>query len=408
MLPGPPKRTGLPPRLQIRFPPFVGGRDGRRSLVEARPGRGEPGVQRRALALLVLARQLDLRAPRPGPAIRHESGFLNVGEERLHCVEVLGQERIELVIVTLGAAHGAAEPHRAQGPHAIGTVFREVFLRLQPAFRRGAVQAVVGGRHALVERCVRQQIAGDLFTREFVERLVAGERAQDVIAVRPRRNRIVAVETARVRIAHGVEPMHRSLLRVARRRQQPIDRFLIRVGRAVREEGAHVVRRRRHARQIERDAAQQRSGIRLVRRRHPVEAQAMLNEVVDRIFRRRRIGIVRHARTRDRLIRPMPFVDGAFGHPAPKCLLLLTRQLLVRRCGRHCPRPARRDARDDLAVVRIAGHNWRAARPGRLQRFVADIQAQAGHARVPVGTMAAKTGVRHDRPHVTVETDSLA
>ena len=101
------------------------------------------------------------------------------------------------MVVALGASERAAHPHGAERPHAVRAVLREVFLGLKPAFGRRAIETVVGRRDALLDGRVWQQVSGDLFARELVERPVLQKRLQHVVAVRPGGNRIVAVESRR-------------------------------------------------------------------------------------------------------------------------------------------------------------------------------------------------------------------
>ena len=72
-----------------------------------------------------------------------DGDFLHVGEERGHRVEVALRDRVELVIVALGAAHRRAEPDTRHIPHAIGGVLRDVLLRLRTALFRRLQQPVV-------------------------------------------------------------------------------------------------------------------------------------------------------------------------------------------------------------------------------------------------------------------------
>ena len=192
-----------------------------------------------------------------------------IREERLHRVEIALRERVELVIVTLGAPQRAAQPHRRHRAHAIGAVLGEIFLGLQPALGGSAIQTIVGRRHPLLHRGVGHQIAGQLFAREFVERLVVAESMQHVVAVRPGGKGVVAVESAGIGVAHHVQPAHRLLLRIARRGQQAIHQLLVRVGRRVLLEGRDFLGCRRNAGEIQRHAASQRAPVGLRRRLQP-------------------------------------------------------------------------------------------------------------------------------------------
>ena len=90
--------------------------------------------------------------------------------------------------------------------------FARVLFGLQAALGGRPIQPVIRRRHALLQRRVRNQVARDLLARELVERFVVQERPQDVVAIRPDGNGIVAVETAGVRVAHRIQPVHGLLL----------------------------------------------------------------------------------------------------------------------------------------------------------------------------------------------------
>src|SRR6185369_17074816 len=104
----------------------------------------------------------------------------DIGEERLHRIKILRREGIELVVVAFGASQGRAEPYRAQRADSIGSVLREIFLGLQPALARSAIQAVIRRRDFLIDRRIGQKIARELLARELIERLVVAKRFEDV------------------------------------------------------------------------------------------------------------------------------------------------------------------------------------------------------------------------------------
>src|SRR5438876_1759161 len=71
----------------------------------------------------------------------------------------------------------------------------------------------------------------------------------------------------------------------------------------------------------------------------------------------------------------------------------------------HARGIALEDALHDGTVLGIARYDRHGAGLGALQRFLADIEAHARHARALVRTVAAEAGVRHDGANVAVETD---
>ena len=144
------------------------------------------------------------------------------------------------MIVALGATERAAEPDGAERAHAVGAVFGEIFFGLDAAFRGRAIQPVIGRGHFLLGGRVRNQIAGQLFTRKLIERLVVAEGLEHVVAIGPRGKRIVSVESAGVGVADRVEPVHGLLLGIARRGQQAVDYFLVGAGGSVVQKFTHL------------------------------------------------------------------------------------------------------------------------------------------------------------------------
>jgi hypothetical protein len=63
------------------------------------------------------------------------------------------------------------------------------------------------GGHELVERAVRQHVAGDLLGGELVPRHVVLERADHPVAVRPDGAVVVDVDAMGVGIARGIQPV---------------------------------------------------------------------------------------------------------------------------------------------------------------------------------------------------------
>jgi hypothetical protein len=74
---------------------------------------------------------------------------------------------------------------------------------------------------------VRQQIAGELFEGELVERQVAIEGLDDVVTIGPDRARGVLFVTVAVGITRRVEPVPAPALPVMRRRKQAFDEFVL-------------------------------------------------------------------------------------------------------------------------------------------------------------------------------------
>ena len=133
--------------------------------------------------------------------------LVDVREEGGEGVEVAGRVRIELVVVTLGTAHRRAQPDARVVADAVGRVLEQELLGLGAALEGDHVQAVVGRRHALPHRRVRQEVPRQLLDRKAVEGHVLVERAQHPVPVRPHRPLLIPVVAHRVGVAHEIEPV---------------------------------------------------------------------------------------------------------------------------------------------------------------------------------------------------------
>src|SRR5579872_2532011 len=99
-----------------------------------------------------------------------------------------------------------------------------------------------------------------------------------------------------VGIPHGIEPVHRALFGVARGSKQSIHDFLVGIRRAVGEKSRHLIRRRKKAGEIERDATQQGSLISFLRWLEAVLPHPALDEIVDWVLHLGAIRYFRHCR----------------------------------------------------------------------------------------------------------------
>ena len=141
-------------------------------------------------------------------------------------VVVLQADGIELVIVAARTAERHAEEG---GAHFAHLLVHEIDLHLQLVHRHDLdiAQHEKAGRRdrcrALFRRAERQEVAGNLFADETVERLVRIERADDVVAIAPRMFREDVVRRADlIRIASQIEPVPRPALAECLRREQAI------------------------------------------------------------------------------------------------------------------------------------------------------------------------------------------
>ena len=260
------------------------------------------------------------------------------------------------------------------------------------------------GRQTLVVGRARQQIPGQLPRDELIERHVAVERVDDPVAPRPHVAHPVVLIPVGVGVARQVEPLDRHPLAVGRRGQQPIDDALVRPRGPIGEEGIDLGDRGRQAREVERDASNQRRAIRLGRRRHPARLERGQHEPIDLVVRPRVAADARHRHRRRRDERPVRLPLGALLDPAREDAALHVGQAQMRLGRRHHHlRVAAVDASHQLAAIRVAGHHRPASRFEPGQRRLADVQPQPRLTRLVVGTVALEAAIRQQGADVEVE-----
>ncbi len=215
---------------------------------------------------------------------------LAVVEEGHEAVEVLLRDRVELVVVALGARERAAEPHGPRRGDPVHQRLEAVLLDVDPALLVELAVAVEAGRDLLLERRVLQHVAGELLDGEVAERQIAIERVDHPVAVLPGRAALVLLVAVRVGVAREVEPRPRPALAVALRGEQAIDQAAVGVGARVRHEGVDLLRRRRQADQVEAQAADEGLARRLRRGRHALFLEPREHEGVDRALHPARVA----------------------------------------------------------------------------------------------------------------------
>ena len=138
-------------------------------------------------------------------------------------------------------------------------------IRERVAMERGGDQLLIGW--------VRQQVAGNLFDRELIERLVGIERTNHIVAVRPDRACGVVGIPGGVRVACQIEPHSRPVFAVTRLRQQTIDELFVSVRRGIFDEVFDFFPGRRQTSQIERHSPCERIAIRFGQECQPLFLQ---------------------------------------------------------------------------------------------------------------------------------------
>ena len=140
------------------------------------------------------------------------AGLRGVVEEGGQLVKLALRERIELVVVADRAAGRQAQPDLRGGFGAVAVVEHEIFFVDRAAFAGGDVAAIEARGDLLIERAIRQQVAGQLLDRELIERHVAVEGVDDPIAIGPDLAVVVDVDAVRVAVAGHVEPVAAAML----------------------------------------------------------------------------------------------------------------------------------------------------------------------------------------------------
>ena len=261
-------------------------------------------------------------------------------EDRLQGVIVILRDGIELVVVALGTVDRDARERADRVGHHVVAV--EVAGNLAVGLRLGhlAVADQVPrsrGDEAdcllAVGRLGKEHVAGYLFLDEPGVGLVGVERTDTKVAIGPGIGPgLVLVVAVRVAVVDNVEPVPSPAFAVARRGQQPVDQFLVSRGISVGNEGIYFFRRRRQARQVKREPADERAAVGDRRRRQLFLGERLADEEVDGVAfgfnagqRCERSDLMRHRRLHDRLPGPVvePRIAGGGGRvvgAGPGCI----------------------------------------------------------------------------------------
>src|SRR5262249_4681862 len=186
---------------------------------------------------------------------RRLAGFRHVVEVSEKLVVILAGQRIILVVVALGTCHGQAEPRRRRDVYAIEDDDVPLLFLNRTPLAIEQVAPIEAGCHPLLQSWVWQQVAGELFDRELVERHVGVQGADypiapDILVIVP-----ILLEAIAVGIAGGVEPRKRHALAVPGTALEARDDLFVGVGRSVGEKVIYFARAGRQAGQIEKETA---------------------------------------------------------------------------------------------------------------------------------------------------------
>ena len=161
------------------------------------------------------------------------------------------------MVVATGALERESEHRRAEGVIPIGDVLNAKLFRHTAALDLLRMQPVERGGQPLVVGRVGQQVAGELPREKIVVRQVVVERADHPVAPGPDVAVAIDLIAVGVRVPREVEPVHREVFAEARMPKQPVDDFLVGVGRVVIHEPVNLGQRRRQPGEIKRQPTNQ-------------------------------------------------------------------------------------------------------------------------------------------------------
>ena len=375
------RRPGSKPRRRPLLP-------SRQLLLPSRPLRAGLFVGSDELAADVVDHRPLLGRVDVGPRL------VGVVQKRKQAVILVVRDRIELVRMTLGALGRQPEHRFAEAVDAVEHLDHPEFLRDDRSFLVDRAIAQEARGDDLLLRCIRQKITGDLLHDELVVGHVAVERSDHPVAPDPHLATMIFFVAVGIGIAGEVEPVPCPLLAIAVAREQGIDRLLVAVG----LEGGELLGRRRQADEIEIDAAAERGGVGLRRRREPLRGKVRGD---DRVDRTRAGGDSGHGRPLREHERPMRVVLGSGGDPFFKCGdLRCCEGLLLVGWGHDRVGVVRQDAAHQFALVSLARHDRRLARLAPLESILTDIKPEIPLAALLVEAMAVATVLGEDRLHV--------
>ncbi len=215
---------------------------------------------------------------------------VEAGKDRHQPVVILLGDRVELVVVTTGAVDRQADAGGNDlGGHVVkiartGGSFEDVAPRLDIANKIPGTGGEEPGGDNRIGVVWRNIVAGDLLAEELIVRLVAVQRADHVIAVRPRIvTGAVALETVSVGVVGHVKPVARPVFAVVRRGEESLDQFFIGIGSRVGHEGLRFLGGGWEPQQVEAKPTDQSSAVGLGIGREPFLFELRQDERIDGI-----------------------------------------------------------------------------------------------------------------------------
>ena len=140
----------------------------------------------------------------------------DVVEVSVEAIELFLGNRVVLVVVATRATHRESEPNRRGGFDTVDGVLNLILIGIGAVLGVAAMVAVESGGDQLVERWVRQLVAGKLLDRELIEWHVAVECLDHPITPAPHVALLIVLVAVGVGVAGGVKPAKSHALAVAR------------------------------------------------------------------------------------------------------------------------------------------------------------------------------------------------
>ena len=263
------------------------------------------------------------------------------------------------MVMAAGTLERQAEEGGRGGVDPIGDILDPVLLVDDAPFGREHVIAAEASGHPLRDRGIGEQVTRHLLGHETVEGHVLGERPNHPVTPRPERPRLVVVVAVGVGVPGDVEPLHRHPLRMARRRQQPIDDGLVGCGARIGEERRDLLRRRGKAGEIERHASQPGRPVGFGRGLDPLRLEPGEHEPIEIAAGPIHPLHGRQLRRPRREKGPVGCIRGTGIDPTGKEGPLIRVEWLAERFRWHLRIVRGVDSRHDHACRRITGHNRR-------------------------------------------------
>ncbi len=190
-------------------------------------------------------------------------------EDARQRVVIRSRNGIELVIVATGTADGLCEEGAADRvdlfiDHIHHQLLLVLLFQIRVAHRQecggddlpSPFLGITGGH----------QIAGNLLHHEAIQRQIAVEGFDDVIAIAPGITQHKSAQRQRLGIAGDIEPVPTPALAKVRRSEKTIDKFFVSINGLVIDERIDLRRRRRQTNEIKINTANQRDAIGITRR----------------------------------------------------------------------------------------------------------------------------------------------